>query len=62
VRLAAYVPLLIHPTEHFHFGVGPYFTMDLTSSSSVTTGGVSSSGDGSKDTTIGLRGEIAGWL
>jgi hypothetical protein len=56
--LVAFVPLLIHPVKHFHFGVGPYFSADLSSSVSLS----GSSTDGSKDVTLGLRGEIAGWL
>jgi hypothetical protein len=56
--LGAFVPLLIHPVKHFHFGIGPFFATDL--SSSVSGGGFS--GDTSKNTTLGLKGEIGGWL
>ena len=56
--LGAFVPLLIHPVKHFHFGIGPFFATDL--SSSVSGGGFS--GDSSKNTTLGLKGEIGGWL
>ncbi len=61
---AVFVPVLIHAAEHFHFGVGPYFSMDLTSSSSATTsstGGTFTISE-DKNTTFGLKGEIAGWL
>jgi hypothetical protein len=54
----AFVPLLIHPVHHFHFGIGPYFAADL--SSSVSGGGQST--DGNKNLSLGLRGEIGGWL
>jgi hypothetical protein len=56
--LLAFVPLLIHPVKHFHFGVGPYLSADL--SSRVSVNGTSTDGD--KDLTLGVRGEIAGWL
>jgi hypothetical protein len=56
--LVAFVPLLIHPAKHFHFGIGPYFTTDVSSSNS--SGGTSVDGD--KTTTVGIRGEIGGWL
>lgn len=52
------VPLLIHPVHHFHFGVGPFVTMDLSSKASLN----GNSQDGSKDTIFGIRGEIAGWM
>jgi hypothetical protein len=53
------VPLLIHPVHHFHFGVGPFVSLDL---SSKVKGPVGDAQDGIKDTTFGIRGEIAGWL
>ena len=53
VQLGIFVPLLIHPVEHFHIGIGPFLDTDL---SSKTDGA-----DGLKQTTIGLRTEIAGW-
>ena len=56
--IGAFVPLLIHPVRHFHFGIGPYVTTDL--SSTVSVGGTSNDGD--KTTSIGLRGEIGGWF
>jgi len=56
--VVAFVPLLIHPVKHFHFGIGPYFSMDL--SSSTSQGGTSA--DGNKTTALGIRGEIGGWL
>ena len=60
VSLDVGVPLLIHPVKHFHFGIGPFVTLDLSSSSSQSAGGASA--DGNKATVFGLRGEIAGWL
>ncbi len=53
IKLGVFVPLLIHPVEHFHIGIGPYLDTDLTSK---TEGA-----DGIKETTIGIRTEIAGW-
>jgi hypothetical protein len=53
-----FVPLLIHPVKHFHFGIGPYVATDL--SASVSSGGKSTDAD--KATVIGLRAEIGGWL
>jgi hypothetical protein len=51
-------PFLFHPVKHFHFGIGPFLSMNLTSSWSSG----SLSGDADKDTTFGISGEIAGWL
>ncbi len=51
--VGAFVPLLIHPVEHFHFGVGPYITTDLSAKEEDL--------DAPKATTIGLRLEISGW-
>jgi len=53
IKLGAFVPLLIHPVEHFHIGIGPYIDTDLTSKTEGE--------DGVKETTIGIRTEIAGW-
>jgi hypothetical protein len=53
-----YVPLMIHPVQHFHFGIGPYFALDVLSNVKVG----STSSDGDKSTVIGLRAEIGGWL
>lgn len=53
VKLGLFVPLLVHPVEHFHIGIGPYLDTDLTSKTD--------DGDGVKETTIGIRTEIAGW-
>ena len=53
-----FVPLLIHPVDHFHFGVGPFFSTDI--SSKASSGSVS--GDGDKVTTVGIKFEIGGWL
>ena len=53
IQLGVFVPLLIHPVEHFHIGIGPFLDTDL---SAKTDGN-----DGIKETTIGLRTEIAGW-
>jgi hypothetical protein len=57
-NVGVFVPLLIHPVKHFHFGVGPYFNIDLSSKESA--GGTSVDGD--KAMNLGIRGEIAGWL
>lgn len=54
------VPLLIHPAKHFHFGVGPYLMLDVSSKFKDSASGVSA--DGPKATTFGLVAEIAGWL
>jgi len=51
--IGVFVPLLIHPVEHFHIGIGPYMDTAL----STKLGGQ----DDAKATTIGLRMEIAGW-
>ena len=51
--VGVFVPLLIHPVEHFHIGIGPYMDTAL----STKAGGQ----DEAKATTIGLRMEIAGW-
>ena len=51
--IGVFVPLLIHPVEHFHIGIGPYMNTAL----STKLGGE----DDAKATTIGLRMEIAGW-
>ena len=53
MRTRVFVPLLIHPVEHFHIGIGPYLDTDLTSKTEGE--------DGVKETTIGIRSEIAGW-
>ena len=57
-NVGVYVPLLIHPVKHFHFGIGPYFNIDLSNSGSQS--GVSA--DGPKSTNVGLKADIAGWL
>ncbi len=58
MTLQAFVPLLIHPVKHFHVGVGPYFSTDL--SSKVSAGG--NSADFDKLTSVGIRFEVAAWL
>jgi len=58
MTLGLFVPLLIHPVKHFHFGVGPYLDVDL--SSKVSSGGTTTDGD--KNTVFGIKAEIAGWL
>ena len=58
ITLGVFVPLLIHPVKHFHFGVGPYFATDLSSKMSANGTSV----DGDKTTVFGLKMEIAGWL
>jgi hypothetical protein len=40
VAIAIFVPFLIHPAEHFFFGIGPGFAQGLTSNpATVITGG-----------------------
>ena len=51
--IGAFVPLLIHPVEHFHIGIGPYIQTALSTKLDGQ--------DDAKATTIGLRMEIAGW-
>lgn len=51
--IGGFVPLLIHPVEHFHIGIGPYIETELSAKVD--------SQDAAKATTIGLRMEIAGW-
>ena len=58
MNLGAFVPLLIHPVKHFHFGVGPYFNVDL--SNKASSNGVSA--DLPKDMNVGIAFEVAGWL
>ncbi len=58
MTVGAYVPLLIHPVKHFHFGVRPYLDIDVSAKES--TGGQSN--DNAKNTVVGIKGEIAGWL
>ena len=58
ITLGAFVPLLIHPVKHFHFGVGPYFDVDLSAKESFN----GNSADAAKELTFGIRGEIGGWL
>jgi hypothetical protein len=58
MTVGLFVPLLIHPVEHFHFGVGPYFDIDVSSKTSAGN----QSNDADKDTVFGIKGEIAGWL
>ena len=59
LALQVFVPLVIHPVKHFHFAVGPFMQMDLSNKFKPPSG---DSVDGSKTTTFGLMGEIAGWL
>jgi hypothetical protein len=58
MNVGVFVPLLIHPVSHFHFGVGPYFNIDLSSKASA--GGASA--DLPKDMNVGIMFEVAGWL
>jgi hypothetical protein len=62
VQVGVYAPLLVHPAAHLHLGVGPYLLADLTGSGTVSTPTGSGSGDASKAMTLGLMGEIGGWL
>ena len=59
MSLGVNVPLLIHPASHFHFGVGPFFRMDVASKEKPPSG---DSVDGAKTTAFGLMAEIGGWL
>jgi hypothetical protein len=56
--LAFYVPLLIHPVKHFHFGVGPYFDVDLSNSTSANGQSINNP----KNMGLGIAFEVAGWL
>lgn len=47
-------PLLVHLAPHFHFGIGPYAAIDVSSKLEGE--------DADKDTTLGLAGTIGGWL
>ncbi|MGH7296711.1 MAG: hypothetical protein ACRELB_17360 [Polyangiaceae bacterium] len=58
MNVGVFVPLLIHPVSHFHFGVGPYFNIDLSNKESA--GGQSA--DLPKDMHVGIAFEVAGWL
>jgi hypothetical protein len=58
MNVGVWVPLLIHPVKHFHFGIGPYFSTDVSSKVSVS----GNSADGNKTTNFGIKAEIAGWL
>lgn len=65
MSLGLNVPLLIHPASHFHFGVGPFFMMDVASKAALldpVTGKVGDSKDSTKSMTFGLSAEIGGWL
>lgn len=59
MNVGVFVPLLIHPVKHFHFGIGPYFDIDV---SAKTTIGSAPSTDDTKDMHVGIRAEVAGWL
>lgn len=50
----AEVPVLVHVASHFHFGIGPFIRMDVSSKIEGK--------DADKDTTVGLLGAIGGWL
>ena len=58
MNVGVFVPLLIHPVKHFHFGVGPKFNIDV--SNKASSGGASV--DLPKDMNIALAFEVAGWL
>ena len=58
MNVGVFVPLLIHPVKHFHFGVGPKFNIDVSNKASA--GGASA--DLPKDMNIALAFEVAGWL
>jgi hypothetical protein len=58
VSILVFAPVVIHPVEHFFFGVGPAFTTDLTSS--VDAGGMS--GDADKTTNIGVTSVVGGYF
>lgn len=52
------VPILFHPASNFFLGLGPRFTMDLTSTSKSGD----ASADGSKTTDIGVVSTIGGYF
>jgi hypothetical protein len=58
MNVGVFVPLLIHPVKHFHFGIGPYFNIDVSSKESAGN----TSSDFDKAMNVGIKGEIAGWL
>ncbi|MCK6536670.1 MAG: hypothetical protein L6Q84_27170 [Polyangiaceae bacterium] len=53
------VPVLFHPAEHFFIGLGPVFSMDMTSKVKPDGG---DEADGNKDTVIGLDSVVGGWF
>ena len=54
LTLDVFVPLVLHPAKHLFLAAGPYIDADLL----VKVG----PDDRTKVATIGLRGEIGGWL
>jgi hypothetical protein len=58
MNVGVFVPLLIHPVKHFHFGVGPFFKIDVSSKESIGN----NSGDYDKFMNVGIAAEVAGWL
>lgn len=53
-----YAPLLIHPAQHFFFGIGPVFTQDLWAQQ--TRAGMT--GDAPTVQTLGVQTTIGGWF
>lgn len=51
--IGIFLPVLIHPVEHFHFGFGPYFQTALSAKEEGE--------NAPKATTLGLKLEISGW-
>ncbi|MFO0568884.1 MAG: outer membrane beta-barrel protein [Polyangiaceae bacterium] len=59
MSLGVMAPVLYHPAEHFFIGLGPVFSMDL--SSKVKPDGADET-DGAKTTVIGLDSVVGGWF
>ena len=59
LALQVFAPLLVHPINHFFFGLGPFVQTDLTESASVNS---VSEQNPPKVTTYGLLFELGGWM
>lgn len=59
MTLGVMAPVLFHPAEHFFIGLGPVFSMDLSSKVKPDGG---DEADGNKNTVIGLDSVVGGWF
>jgi hypothetical protein len=59
MNVGVMVPLLIHPAKHFHFGVGPFFNIDVSSKETL---GSAPAADYNKLMNVGLAVDVGGWL